>query len=329
MLRILYIHTVTDADVSKFLSFEVTPVQIDKQKGTAVNSNYIGQIDDNSTISESLITVYEVKNGELTNPYNYKVTGELYEAQQDTAKHNEIWELIKKTIPDSYMDRITQFEIFWSKTDSLNALGYVSPNSDLTLWTFGMAIDIAYPDGVFNKGSVALDTALHEFAHILTLNETQIDEKVSVGNCDNFFPDDPKERFARYGCSFTDSYLNQYYIPFWKNIWTAGKVNNIMNSDFWYFSKKYPEQFVTDYAGTTPSEDLAETYISYILNRTSTKTIVQQKIDFFKTLPTFEQIKAETRTKLGSLANRSSSKIRANRIIKSSSTGHQGCVRIR
>lgn len=323
------LYAITDADVSKFLSFEITPVQIDSQKGQTVSSNYIGEVNNSGTLSSSLITTYRVENGILKDPYNLNVIGELLQAQQDTHKHHEIWDLVRKTIPDSYINRITKFEIFWGNTDHLNALGYVSPNSDLTVWTLGMAIDYSYPNGIFNQNNIALDTALHEFAHILTLNETQIDKQVIIGNCDNYFPDYPKKGFPRYGCSFTGSYINQYFIPFWKDLWNAGQINDIMNSNSWYFSEKYPEQFITGYAGTTPSEDLAEVYIAYILNQNSLKPIVQQKIDFFKTLPEFEQIKIETRNKLGSLASgRVNSKTRTNRMLKSAASSHQGCIRI-
>ncbi|APD06799.1 5'-nucleotidase [Flavobacteriaceae bacterium UJ101] len=319
------VYTVTDADVSKFLSFEVTPKQIDSQKGETMLSNYVGQVNDNSSISQSMITVYQVNNGEITDPFNYNVIGELYEAQQDIAKHNEIWDLVKKSVPDSYINRIAEFKIFWGVTDG-RKLGYVEANSDLTVWNFAMAIDYAYPDGVFDEAGT-LETTLHEFAHILTLNDTQVDEEISVGNCDNYFPDYPKEGFARYGCSFTDSYINQYYVPFWENIWNAAQNNGLINSEVEYFSNTYPEEFITSYAGTTPSEDLAETYIAYILNQNSLKPIVQQKIDFFKTLPEFEQIKTETRDKLGSLAGRVSSKVSTNH--RSTGAIRHGCVRIR
>ncbi len=322
------LYTVTDADVSKYLIFEVTPMQINNQKGKTVASNYIGKVNDDTTISSSIISIYQINNGIITDPFHYNVTGELYEAQKATNKHNEIWDLILKVVPSDYLSRISQFEIFWGSTDSRNAIGYVQANSDLTTWKLGMAIDYAYPNNVFNGDNEALYTALHEFAHILTLNETQVDEQASTNNC-NFFPDYPKERFPRYGCSFTGSYINQFYNPFWKDLWVTAQNNGTINSSSWYFSETYPEQFISGYAGTTPSEDLAEVYIAYILNQTyTTKPIVQQKIDFFKALPEFEQIKTETREKLGSLASRVSSKSLSEFIKKSTTKGHRGCVKV-
>ncbi len=323
------LYVVTDADVSKYISFEVTPIQIDGERGETVLSNYIGPVNSNETISASAITLYQVEGNTLTNAYNYTVVGDCYEAQQDTSKHQEIWELILKAIPDEYLSRINQFEIFWGETSAQNARGYVEPSADLTTWKLAMAIDYAYPDDIFNGDNETLLTALHEFAHILTLNETQIDETASENNCDNYYPDYPKSGFARYGCSFDDSYLNQFYDTFWKAQWEQAEKDGSINSSTYYFYNEYPEQFVSDYAGTTPSEDLAETYMFYILNQTSPKDIAQQKIDYFENFAEFEAIKVETRNKLGSLADRISSKS-LNDLIHSISTtgGHRGCIKI-
>lgn len=323
------LYVITDADVSKYISFEVTPIQIDGERGETVQSNYIGPVNNNTTTSTSAITLYQIENKTLTNPYNYNVTGELYTAQQDTSKHQEIWELVLKSVPEEYLARINQFEIFWGETSLQNARGYVQPSADLTTWKLAMAIDYAYPDGIFNGDNETLLTTLHEFAHILTLNETQIDETVSENGCDNYFPDYPKSGFARYGCSFNDSYLNQFYNTFWKTQWEQAQNDGTINTSTYYFYNEYPEQFATNYAGTTPSEDLAETYMFYILNYTVDKTIAQEKIDYFKNFTEFEAIKAETRNKLGTLAGKVSSRSLNNYIQSISvSGGHRGCVKM-
>lgn len=318
-------YQLTEADISKYISFEVTPVNIIGLKGEAVSSNYIGEIKSGKDISTSEITLYKVKNGELVELMDYNVRGKLLAAQQNRNRHQEIWSLVKKVIPLDYLNRLNEFMLFWGETDVVKALGYVSPTSkDLSTWRYAIAID--YAD---QSGEDELEhTVLHEFAHILTLNKSQVNALVKPGECQTYYPDYPKENFARYGCSHDDSYINQFFQQFWKDIW-SDDPDEVKG----YFSDTYPTQFVTHYAGVSPSEDMAETYWNYVFESEIPQkpgTIAAAKVNYFKRFEEFEKIKAFERKNLvtrGSRSTRKRSFLKRTGMRKIKGIIYGGCIR--
>jgi|GEM_PF-4136984 len=322
-------YQLTEADLSKYISFEVTPVNKIGLKGEAVSSNYIGEIKSGSDISKSEITLYNVQNGELVEPMNYKVSGQLLAAQQNQSRHKEIWALVKKVIPPEYLNRLNEFMLFWGETDVVKALGYVSPtSSDLSTWRYAIAIDYADRNHDDKLDDELEFTVLHEFAHILTLNKDQVDYSIKPEECETYYPDYPKENFARYGCSHNDSYINQFFQQFWKNIW-SDDPDEVTG----YFSDKYPRQFVTRYAGVSPSEDMAETYWNYVFESEIPQkpgTIAEEKVKYFKHFPEFEKIKVFERKNLINSSSRSARKrsfLKRRGMRKIKRTIYGGCIR--
>ncbi len=318
-------YELTKADISKYISFEVTPVNIIGSSGEAASSKYIGKIKGETETSNSEITLYKVKNGELADSFDYKVTGDLLPAQQNRAKHQEIWALVKKVIPPEYLKRLNEFMLFWGETDIVKALGYVSPTSkDLSTWRYAIAIDYANQSGEDELEH----TVLHEFAHILTLNKDQVNAFIKPKECKTCYPDYPKDGFAWRGCSHEDSYINQFFQQFWEDIWSddPDKLTG-------FFSDKYPSQFVTHYAGVSPSEDMAETYWNYVFESEIPQTpgtIAEEKVKYFERFREFEIIKAFERKNLINNSNRSTRKrsfLKRKGMRKIKRTIYGGCIR--
>lgn len=222
------------------------PVQdSDNQVSTSGNT---GNTDD-----EGNITLYKVEGDKIVKEKDYKVTGKLLEFQKDTKKHEEIWNLVKKIVPEGYRSKMSEFVIFAGEKD--DTAGYVIERTqDLSKWQMGIAIDFAYTGGFNADGQLAY-TIIHEFGHIITLEKSQVDSSIAEANCKNFFTGE--------GCSRDNSNINKLYQNHWADIWDEFlKANS--ESDKQKFYDKYKDRYVTQYASTNPGEDIAEVFATFV-----------------------------------------------------------------
>lgn len=208
---------------------------------------YYDEIDEPDIIKE-----YEVDRGEI-NKDDFK----------DFENHRILWNKVKRIIPRKYLNMIRVFEI---NTDGEgNNMAYVVQEDDNGKnWRLGVDIE----DLIKSEGEIGYEfenTVLHEFAHILTLNPSQMQNNII--NSNTYVVDE--------GSLKEDSYLNLFYQKFWKKI-----IKDFDNSDMFY--RKYSNQFLTDYAMTNPVEDLAESYYHFVLkDKPSGNSIKEKKIKFF------------------------------------------------
>ncbi|MFS4467505.1 hypothetical protein [Maribacter sp. 2210JD10-5] len=219
---------------------------------------------------EGAITQYRVDGDNLIKETDYKVTGKELEFQKDTKKHQEIWELTKKIIPPNYRSKMSEFIIFAGEKDG--TAGYVySTNQELSKWAMGIAIDFAYLGGFNADGELAY-TIVHEFGHILTLNDTQIDHAITENSCKNYFPGE--------GCSKKESYINKLFSRYWSDIAKEHSDLSEDQDEQEKFYQKYQDRFVTGYASTNPGEDIAEVFATFVTRNggPNGSSIAEQKI---------------------------------------------------
>lgn len=219
---------------------------------------------------EGEITLYKVSGDAITKITDYRVTGADLDFQKDIAKHNEIWELVKKIVPKNQRTKMTQFLIYNGSTSG--SAGFVTQiKQDLSEWKMGIAINFAYQGGFNANGEVAY-TIIHEFGHILTLNNTQLDASITSTNCSNYFPGE--------GCAKSNAYINELYQQYWKDIWDEYQKAKENQSSQQAFYKKYQSRFVTRYASTNPGEDIAEVFATFVTrkDKPTGTTIAEQKI---------------------------------------------------
>jgi hypothetical protein len=152
-------------------------------------------------------------------------------------------------------------------------------------------------------------TLVHEFAHLLSLNASQVDPdqelfddpfnqqlyQQKMAACPTYFPGE--------GCSHLDSYLNQFHERFWTGIdeeWQA--IDQLSQEDnlaeyydrLFAFYEAHEDQFVNDYAATNPSEDLAETFSYFIFApRPAAGSIADQKVLFFYEYPELVSLRGQ------------------------------------
>lgn len=128
--------------------------------------------------------------------------------KKDIKKHQEIWNLTKKIIPIGYRSKMSEFMIYsGDESEEEGVLGYVVERTkDLSKWQMGIAMDYAYEGGFNAKGELAY-TIIHEFGHIITLDDIQVDSSIIEGSCQNFYTGE--------GCARNNSNINKLQKNHW------------------------------------------------------------------------------------------------------------------
>ena len=208
--------------------------------------------------------------------------------------YEKIWREIKEKVGTNLLASLDSFIVYSDGKDE--TLAYVNYIDDKASRWY-MAIDIE--DSInMEDNSLKEDfyfTIVHELAHVITLNDTQ-----AIYNSEPSFG-----KYFEEDISFNeDSYLNEFYNRFWTySIDESRIIQNLDNEDIRYkFFLRHENSFVTDYAATSPSEDIAESFAYFVINeKPMGNEIWEQKIRFFYEFEELVEIKNNIRKKLSSL----------------------------
>ncbi len=248
------------------------------------------------TLEEQELVIYELDGDVLVNPQFIDVDDTYAAFRDDQDKHREVWEMFRQLIPEQARSLLSGFIIFTDGHDG--TLAHVEPDTnDSNQWL--LAVDIMDADE-----SMALKaTLLHEFAHLLTLKNEQMDmnEEVLLAEKDNPIHAIAEEACAYYfvygmGCMKEASYLNQFYSQFWTDIADEWRERGVEGDEdaLEKFYGDYEHSFVTEYAATSPEEDIAETWTYFILSpQTAGNEVWEQKIRFFHQYPEQLQLRVD------------------------------------
>ncbi len=222
---------------------------------------------------EGSLSLYRVSGDDITKIKDYEVPNNLINYQEDEARHREIWDFVTRLLPPDARVNIAEFEVFFGDND---LLGYVTPidENDLSRWRFGLAIDVAGDLSTIDFTELFTFVTIHEYAHILTLNNEQVNVGGEAGNCNAFFTGE--------GCSRAGSYINRLFELGWADIYANHDADN---PDATY--ERYRDRFVSDYAATNPGEDIAEVF-SFFVTQSQAPTgnsIADQKIKLMYEYP--------------------------------------------
>jgi len=244
---------------------------------------------DGPTSEEGGITLYSVDGYNINKTTDYKVADNLVELQKDSQKHSEIWDLISKVVPNNYITFFNEYIVITGEESGI--AGYVVQTThDLTKWQIGIAIDLAY-DGGFNRDGELSYTIIHEFGHVLTLNDTQLDSKKTENDCQNYFPGE--------GCAKEGSYINALYQNYWKDIHDEHLDTGDDESKKQAFYEKYQDRFVTQYASTNPGEDIAECFTHFVIfDKPTGDTYANKKVQLFYNYPELVELRNYIRKSL-------------------------------
>jgi len=251
-----------------------------------------------TTESATLAAVYNIVDGKLvfsTTATDYGKQAVPAEPSAEVkAKHQKAWDFTNNMMPAELMNYVVKYA---AGTDGKgNTLASVSQvdEKDLSKWVLNLDMADAYnTDGSFNQPEFN-ETIIHEFGHLITLNNTQM-EAVKNPNAATYTTAE--------GTLKAESYLNKFYSKFWKGNYANYKKpakEGIIDYDAVTLKRDYPDNFVTEYAATNPEEDMAESFRFFVINGKPTGTLESnQKVLFYYDFAELVQYRAYIRGKLG------------------------------
>ncbi len=191
-----------------------------------------------------------------------------------------LWDQITGMLPEGACAAFSWFEVFTDGVD--NTLAYVYM-TDRQGEKWAIAVDPA--DAGDRDWFTA--TVLHEYCHYLTLNAKEAE----------YTERPPEGVYCEPGmASRPGSYLDDFYQAFW----TDYLDDRLASPESFHFFLRHEEDFVTDYAATDPSEDIAECFTYFILwGKPAGDAVWKQKLRFFYDYPELVDFRAQTRARLG------------------------------
>ena len=234
---------------------------------------------------------------------------------KDTELHEELWEMSKALIPDRDERRIKR--VILAQDRRSDTLAFVaSLDDDGRTWEYGLNLDAVNLNNS-RAYEELLSTIIHEYAHILSLNDTQVsyDPAQQAAYTDISVSDEEYEAltiraeqrcdskggiYDGDACYQPGSHIFEFYMSFWdgygEDVFAPAARGSIYDRN--------KSDFVNDYAGTSPSEDFAETFAAWVMPELEAFEItdaVRAKFNFFNSRPSLVNIRNSMLTGLVSL----------------------------
>jgi hypothetical protein len=179
-----------------------------------------------------------------------------------------LWRIVREVWPARYVDVVRQLNIVTDGTGGTLAMVH---RSGLDPSTWILSLDDAEPDDVIRQSLV------HELAHVLTLDRSDLSVVARTATCNG-------SRIA-IGCAATGSALADWSREFWTG--TDGKAVAEPTADD-------RRAFVTSYSASSVHEDLAESFMAWVLGSAgNSRTLAPEKAAFFFQRAEFVEVRAE------------------------------------
>ena len=215
----------------------------------------------------------------------------------------DIWEDFKKVAPQQYLEDYVSFLRVYYDEDDFSAAYVETDSNDVDKWGLGINLSDFNGSSIAHKKNL-IETLIHEFAHILTLNTDQLDFRVSERRCGTYYPGE--------GCMFKNSYLNQFVDDFWDqdDFDNSEEIEDERDADDKddiadeYFEDN-ADDYVTPYSTWHPAEDIAESFAFFVLKDrpTNDDREVDEKLLFFYEYPELVDMRATIRANYQELFN--------------------------
>ncbi len=199
----------------------------------------------------------------------------------------EVWETFTRVATPEFVSSV-MIEYRVGDAPSSDTLAYVYQDDNPEYWI--LAANLATSD----DPQQLVATLIHEYAHTLTLSTTELEV---TAPCDTLELDE--------GCALDDSVLNAFAQEFWSGYGESAPDAANDDADAAYeFYLANEEDFVSDYAATNVVEDVAESFMTFVLEDEPTgDSVVALKLAFFWERPDLvdirERIRAEFADDLG------------------------------
>lgn len=257
---------------------------------SCLNPNYYEEMDGDLT----KIAKWSIENGQL---------GEATILNEHLEKESidsiaQIWSKIKGILPKKTLNTYVKEFVLLTDGPSETLAGVAPTDETNKYWDF--AVDPKdLPKGDYKKEKDFLHTLIHEFGHIVTLNNTQIEPS------DLAYQTDENRYLTSEGLAREKSYLNLFIKEFWypnDRLIEWDKINRVQNQNkklrkLFSFYQKYETAFHTDYAAESPEEDLAESWYFFVIEDKPTSNFEKdKKVLFFYQFEELALLRSEIRS---------------------------------
>jgi hypothetical protein len=249
------------------------------------------------------LVTYTLEDDRLSHRKEFYMPDNFKKELDTWTTHEQIWDYFAALIPAEQRSFVTEFSAMSDGQSRI--LAGVSRTDDFNKW--GLRVDVLDASDHYDLTY----TLMHEFGHLLTLKSSQVAaDKLVIFNPENekFYERAVAgcpQYFAGDGCSTPGSYINQFFQLYWKGLYEEWQAIDKTKEDETYagtlhdFYETYADQFLTEYAATSPEEDIAESWASFILaSKPDAQSIADEKILFFYGYPELVQLRQEILTRL-------------------------------
>ena len=197
----------------------------------------------------------------------------------------DVWDVFTRVATPAFTSSVVlTYEVGSSDTSDL--LAWVTQDLDSAeYWHLSVNLDGA------KDISYLLTTLIHEYAHILTLD---LEQMPPSSDCEVAAPSQD--------CWYDDAYL----LAFWEEFWSgygddAPAASNTDDTVKQAFYQEHEEDFVTAYAATNVAEDIAESFMAYVIEPIPdpAASVVAAKMAFFERYPELSAIRERIRAEFG------------------------------
>jgi hypothetical protein len=224
---------------------------------------------------DGVVAVYQVLPGERIS----LISG------TDLRAHHDTWQLFAAIQPDAYAGTyVTKYLLYNEPADLADA-----SMEDLGQGRWQLTVNAASFENTSQYDRIY--TLVHELAHVVTLNPSQVDTYASPESCNYFFTGE--------GCARSASYIQKFVEAFWPQQMIAEADAQDQDADVPVVYTRYPGRFVTTYAATNPGEDIAESFTAFVLTSEHGTGVAAQKAAFFAAYPELNAIKADVNATAG------------------------------
>ncbi len=223
-----------------------------------------------ASIPSEFYDEYDADYGDVRHEYSVspgEIYDRIYSNDFETLVDQNIIRTIKTALPQAISDQYLRSIIL---TENIDGEAFAGEMNDEGHWE--IVIDIRSHEGDMKE---LQKTAIHEVAHILSLNSSQLQAN-KFADCNTLELDE--------GCLNTGSYLYPFYNAFWNG--------QFKQHAFFSQYEKAPSAFVSEYASTNLAEDFADTFAEFVeRDKPRGRTIAEQKILYMYNFPELVEIR--------------------------------------
>lgn len=232
----------------------------------------------------------------------YTISGDSITLKTGTTSQQaeDAWKTFATIIPAGQREDFKLYSVFDNADDGTAAF-VVQDNDDHVKWNLAINLPAVY-EGEEKITKEGIATLVHEFTHVLTLNKWQmryLPQTQDEGIIQRF-EENCATNFVQEGCLNETAYLDDFIDTFWTDKAVLKKAQQDGESAY---TDATADNFITEYAGTNPGEDISESFTYFVLNVKPTgNKISDQKLNFFYNYKELESLRKQIRTQIDTLS---------------------------